>query len=285
MLMDLQESKIRLDALLPGSQLPEYQLATAEAQDRLDAGTGLVVSANLAERLDLRRGDILTLPTARGGRQLEVVDVVNLLTSAEGMIGVPHRWAATAFDRPGFSWLEVALTPEADRKAMPGRIRDVLSDSDGPVVYATEGQKFYNTGLGVIRESTSMIQAMQWANGLAATFAVASTILMGVIERRRELAVLRAVGMGATTLSRMLIRESLAYSAVGLGIGVIFGILVFRASLQVVATMTGLRLDGALSTAALGQAALAVGILAVLIGGVAARIGSSGSVESAIRHE
>jgi len=284
-LIDLEGSKIRLDALLPGTQLPEYRLASPEARRRLDAGTGLVVSDNLADRLDLRRGDLLALPTPDGPRRLEVVDVVNLLTSAEGMVGIPHQWGADAFDRPGFSWLEVSLDPGADPDQMPTAIKDALSAPDGPLVFAYPGDEFYATGLEVIRQSTSMMLAMQWAIGLAATLAVASTMLMSVNERRRELGVLRAVGMGATSVSRMLVSESLAYGTVGLGVGIVLGVLVFRAALQVVASMTGLHFDGELSIASLGHATLAVCALALVIGGLAARIGSAGDIDAAIRHE
>jgi putative ABC transport system permease protein len=285
MLIDLEGSKIRLDALLPRTQLPEYQLASPDAQARIDAGTGLVVSANLADHLGVQKGELLALPTPRGPRQLEVVDVVNLLTSAEGMVGVPHGWAADAFDRPGFSWLEIAVTPTADRAAMPDAIRDALSAPDRPVVFAYSGEEFYDTGLEVIRQSTSMMRAMQWAIGLAATLAVASTMLMSVSDRRRELGVLRAVGMGTTSVGRMLLSESLAYSAVGLGVGIVLGVLVFRASLHVVDAMTGLKFDGELSTDSLQHAIMAVSALALVIGGLAARIGSSGSIDSAIRYE
>jgi putative ABC transport system permease protein len=285
MLIDLDGSKIRLDALLPGTQLPEYQLASPEAQERLDAGTGVVISDNVADRMDLRRGDTLELPTPNGPQELEVVDVVNVLTSAEGLIGIPHAWGSEAFDRSGFSWLEVSLTAGADRDRMPAVLRDELTTPKGPVAFAYPGEEFYATGLDVVRQSTSMMRAMQWAIGIAATLAVASTMLMSVSERRRELGVLRAVGMGATSVRRMLVSESLAYGTVGLAVGIVLGVLVFRAALQVVVSMTGLRFDGQLSIASLGHATLAVGALALVIGGVAAQIGSAGDIDSAIRHE
>jgi putative ABC transport system permease protein len=228
---------------------------------------------------------MMALPTPHGSKELEVVDVINLLTSAEGLIGIPHEWGSDAFDRPGFSWLEVALTAGADRDRMPAVLRDELSKADGPVAFAYSGEEFWAAGLDVVRQSTSMMRAMQWAIGLAATLAVASTMLMSVNERRRELGVLRAVGMGATSVRRMLVSESLAYGTVGLGVGIVLGVLVFRASLQVVDSMTGLRFDGELSIASLGHATLAVCALALVIGGVAARIGSAGDIDTAIRHE
>jgi putative ABC transport system permease protein len=284
MLIDVEGNKIRLDALLPDTQLPEYQLASPQARARLDDGTGLVISANLADRLDVRTGDTLALPTPNGPGRLEVVDVVSLLTSAEGMIGIPHAWAATAFDRPGFSWLEITLDP-THRTLPPEEIGAFLSDPDGPVIHAYTGEEFYATGLDVIRQSTAMMRAMQWAIGLAATLAVASTMLMSVNERHRELGVLRAVGLGTKSISRMLVSESLAYCVIGLGIGIILGIFMFHAAFEVVGTMTGLDFDGQLSAASVRHAFMAVTALAAVIGGLAARIGSSDAIESAIRYE
>jgi putative ABC transport system permease protein len=285
MLMDVDGYKVRLDALLPGSQQPEYQLASPEAQRRLDAGTGLVISANLAASLNVARGQTLALPTPGGSRQLEVVDVVNLLTSAEGIIGISHDWAASAFGRPGFSWLEVEIVSTADRGKVSGAIDEMLSRPGEPEVYSYRGHEFYAEGLEVIRQSTSAMIAMQWAIGLAATLAVASTMLMGVNERHRELGVLRAVGLGASSLRRMLLVESLAYSAVGLAIGIGIGVLMFHTALQAVAAMTGLEFDGKLNATSLRDATITASVLAVVIGGIAARLGSSGDVDTALRYE
>jgi putative ABC transport system permease protein len=277
--------KIRLDAVLPGSKQPIYHLASPAARDRLDTGTGAVVSSNLATRLGIERGEMLTVPTTDGPRRLEVVEVLNLLNSAEGIVGVPHRWAAAALDRPGFSWLEITLTPGSERARMPGVIRDALSTPEGPPVFAYSGEEFYALGYEVIRRSTTMMTAMQVAIGLTASLAVASTMLMSVHERRRELGVLRAAGLEAPSVRSMLMAEAVAYGAVGLVVGVVLGIIMFRAAGEAVSTMSLVDFDGVLSTTSVWHAAAAVAALVLGVGAVVARIGSAGDIDSAISYE
>src|SRR6185436_18685262 len=60
---------------------------------------------------------------------------------------------------------------------------------------------------------------------LAATFIVFSALSMGVAERQRTLAMLRAIGMQRAQLGRLVVGEGLLLAAVGVIIGVPLGLL------------------------------------------------------------
>jgi putative ABC transport system permease protein len=65
---------------------------------------------------------------------------------------------------------------------------------------------------------------MQWVVVGATTLAVLNTLLISVVERRREIGILRAIGTSRRRLRRMIAIEALAIGMVGGLLGVLFGL-------------------------------------------------------------
>ena len=97
------------------------------------------------------------------------------------------------------------------------RVRDqqaYVADARGPV----------NVVLGVI----GMLLALAI---LIAILGIVNTLALGVVERTREIGLLRAIGMDRPQLSRMLRVESIAISLLGALLGLVIGV-VFAAAVQ-----------------------------------------------------
>jgi putative ABC transport system permease protein len=74
---------------------------------------------------------------------------------------------------------------------------------------------------------------------LIAILGIVNTLALGVVERTREIGLLRAIGMDRPQLSRMLRVESIAISLLGALLGLVIGV-VFAASVQTVMVDNGL---------------------------------------------
>lgn len=74
---------------------------------------------------------------------------------------------------------------------------------------------------------------------LIAVLGIVNTLALGVVERTREIGLLRAIGMDRPQLRRMLQVESIAIALLGALLGLVIGVL-FGASIQQVMAEDGL---------------------------------------------
>jgi putative ABC transport system permease protein len=90
-----------------------------------------------------------------------------------------------------------------------------------------------------LTQSAGVFLSMQWVVVGATALAVLNTLLLSVVERRRELGILRAIGTSRKRVRRMVATEALAIGTVGGALGVLFGL-----SGQYVAVLAYKRLVG-----------------------------------------
>jgi putative ABC transport system permease protein len=190
----------------------------------LDAN-GLLVDATVAAERDWQVGDTVELQMQNGQeRTLEVggtfepnnalgTHLVSMDTYT-GMGGAP-------MDR----YVYVNLSPDAGA-ATREAVEKVASAY--PVVDLKDPAGFQEEQRGQIDQMLMLVNALLVLSVLIAVLGVVNTLALSVIERTRELGLLRAVGMRRAEVRRMVRWESVVISlygaAAGLVIGVLFGV-------------------------------------------------------------
>ena len=144
-------------------------------------------------------------------------------------------WRRCAFDRLGVTPADnlafVVREPGADAAAVKAGITKVIADL--PTVTLKDQAEFAAEQRGPIDQMLYMIYALLGLAVVIAVLGIINTLALSVIERTREIGLLRAVGLSRRQLRTMLRLESVVISllgaALGVGLGVAFGIALQRA--------------------------------------------------------
>lgn len=183
---------------------------------------GLILDDELARNLGIQVGSQVRMTTGRAG--LYRVQVVGLTAKQMHPISLgymPLEELQGLFGLEGqISSLQIVLDPGADREAMQRVIAQQLPTGLSVRPPATES--------AVARETMKATeQGLRLASSfsfLLAAFIILNTFLMNVGERRRQLAVLRAIGATRGQVARMILRESLVLAGIGIALGVGIGL-------------------------------------------------------------
>ena len=219
-----------------------------------------VIGADQAVSLSISDGDAVTFTTPSGPVTLRAQVVPG---SALNAILV------TPTDIPVID--PAALTPTLWVRLSPGRlgavgiIEDLVADSEvqafiqGPAVNRAQFESVINTALGVVVGLLAVAVVI-------ALVGVANTLSLSVIERRRESATLRAIGVTRGQLRSMLAIEGVLIAAIGAVLGVALGLVYGW-----VGSLAGLSVMGDVHLAVPARE-IAVVILIAIIAGLVASV-------------
>ncbi|MBO0856700.1 MAG: FtsX-like permease family protein, partial [Nocardia sp.] len=205
---------------------------SADVLAKVAAGGGVVLSRDLAQSLSLRAGDRLTLPTPTGTHQLPVLATVPYFSALNGAVALGTAQMRAWFDSAGASTVQVRVTPGTDAGAVLAEIRSGLP----PGVQAYTGADAVQ-GFAAALEQATVLNHLIWIIvTIIAAVALLNTLMLSVLERRRELGVLRAIGSSRRFAIAMVLAEAAGIAIAGGVLGVLFGVVE-----QVVADMASSR--------------------------------------------
>ncbi|HMS75315.1 FtsX-like permease family protein [Gordonia sp. (in: high G+C Gram-positive bacteria)] len=224
--VNVGEARIIVQGLTAGSLAPFMKKAPADARRDMLAGKGMVFSKVLARTLDVGTGDRVRLATPTGYRETTVLATVDYVSLDSGTAAMSLDLLRKWFDRDGATYLQVTLKPGADAEQVRTeleRIAEQNPSASGEPVDVHSGTQAIESSKQIVEQSGAFTVAIQWIVSGAAAIALLNTLLLSVIERRRELGVLRAMGASRRFISRMVLAEAAAVAIVGSVAGLLFG--------------------------------------------------------------
>ncbi|HSN72754.1 MAG TPA: FtsX-like permease family protein [Steroidobacteraceae bacterium] len=200
------------------------------------SGRVLFLSPAAARRLGLDEGDSLTLQV---GLEPVTFEIGGLLPStaypqpvAIGDIA-DVQWL---FDRLGrLNRLDLRLEPGADRSAVRDAIAELLPAG---VAVTTPGQET-DEALRLSRAYRANLTALALVALFTGAFLVYATQSLSVVRRRRELALLHALGLTDREQIALTLTGGAIVGSLGAVLGVVLGVLVARIGLQTFGTDLG----------------------------------------------
>jgi len=213
-------------------------LSASSKRKLLDAAHPVVaVTKSFAIQHGIEHGDELPLATPSGPLRLPVVEVVDVVAPTQsGVVVINLAVMQQAYQRPGLTWVEAHAEPGVSRAALKTRIAEALADSPTPAFVST-GEETYLGARKSIVASTQIITAMEVAVFAGTALALGNALLISVIERKRELGIIRAIGTTRRQLRRMILAEATAIAVVGIALGSFQGLLQHRVGDVAVETM------------------------------------------------
>ncbi len=187
------------------------------------------LSPTAAAHLGLARGDTLRLYAAAGEVDFRVAGILPGLGEG-GEVAVVD--IAAAQERLGWlgriTRIDLRLVPGVDT----GRFRDRLAPLLPPGVVASVPSAAAGRAADISRAYRVNLDALAFVALVTGAFLVFSTLALQAAQRRRELALLRALGMTRRGIAVLLGLEGAAIGVVGAAVGTVLAVLASRAVLQ-----------------------------------------------------
>ena len=253
----LGDELVAIQGVAEGSNAVTLAVLDDNVKAAVLRGDGIAVSRNLGAALGLSVGSFIDLPTPTGTKRVEVLQVVDYLNAAGGTMAISLESMQQWYDRPGATYLELATNGDA------AAVQSELDDTLPPEVYVRSGQQALDGASGSIAQAGSLAVALQWIVSLVAAVALLNTLTLSVLERRRELGVLRAMGARRGTLSRTILSEAIAVGIVGGILGLVIGAALQYLSTLILGASTGIAIafDPSPSILLYGLVALALALV------------------------
>lgn len=223
---------LRLDAsAVVGADMLSDGRLTFLAGDRraalqaLDAGGSAILPQADADRLGLHVGDTMTLALAGGAHlDLKVAGIVERSIPGQGGEAVLVGWS-DATDHLGVTGADAFAV-----RFQPGTGADARAAlSATATTYALEANPIERIQ-GAVAEALarvfSVFDALAIVAVIVAALGIVNTLTMGVMERVRELGILRAIGMSRRQAIRMVLVEAGILGFVGVVLGSLTGLAV-----------------------------------------------------------
>jgi putative ABC transport system permease protein len=196
-----------------------------EGQFFLD-NEGAMLEAGLAKALGISVGDEIAIATTKEGRQ--TFQVVGLLAprgaaniNKAGIVFLHYTEAQKYFAKPGqFNLVSLVLDPNADEAVVEAQVAAALPQGLHARTPAMRTEQSRDT-LKDVEQGLNFAYALSIALAIIMIF---NTFLMNVGERRRQLAILRAIGTTRGQIVRMLLGEGLFMGTLGTVLGSLIGL-------------------------------------------------------------
>ncbi len=195
----------------------------AAAYTALNQERAIIVNGIFAATSGADVGDMLTIITPTGEKQYRIVGVgldylnAKLTTGYISQANLEQDFNIT---------MDVLIMANAvtgvDKSAVANRLSGLLVDF--PSFTLLEAETFYQAQVNIFQAALGMMYVMMAAMALPALIAMMNTLAINVIERTREIGVLRAVGSTRKQIRRMILAESLLLALFGTGLGILAGV-------------------------------------------------------------
>jgi putative ABC transport system permease protein len=183
----------------------------------LPAGRGVLISKNLATRWGYRTGQILHLDSPSGPLDLPIVGVVEDYRSDKGSIFLDRALYKRYWNDFAVDFIDISLKGGRDADAVKSKIEAITAGEEHAVVYTNVEFRHW---IDSLIDSFFLVSYLQLAVAvLIAVVGIANSLIVSVSERRRDFAIVRAVGGYRWQVGRMVLLEAAVIALIGVVAG------------------------------------------------------------------
>ncbi|PKH42288.1 ABC transporter permease [Nocardioides alpinus] len=200
-----------------------YDLTMLEGTDEI-SGNQAVLSEGRADDLEAGPGDSIAVEFP-GGKTiaLEVVGVFEDTPTTAG-ITMPLSVLADAGLKRSDSSLSITVQDGADRGAVKQDLEDIVEGL--PILSVQDKEEFKELISSQVNQLLYVIYGLLALAVVIAVIGIVNTLGLSVLERTREIGLLRAVGLSRRKLRLMITLESVAIALLGAVLGMVVGLVI-----------------------------------------------------------
>jgi putative ABC transport system permease protein len=205
---------------------------SAETLGQTVASGGVAISEVLAGALGVRRGDTLRIATPFGEASFPVVGVFYDYATDGGKLVMDGALYRRLWRDRTATVLAVYVAPTAQAAEVRRRIGEVIG-REGQVVVIGNAELKAEI-LAIFDRTFRVTYALEIIAVVIALLGIVNTLLTSVVERRRELATLRAIGASRGQIGRLVLWESCWLGVLGAALGSLGGVLLSVLLIEVI---------------------------------------------------
>lgn len=253
------------------------------AYDELAQGRNLIINGPFGAFTGLTIGDEVDLLTADGERTYHIVAVANDYLNAKiATAYLSQTSLENDFHITEDVMLQLNLRRGSDRAAADEQIKTLAAAY--PQFRVINGQQYYDENKQIFDAAFLGMYVVLVFLAVPSLVAMINTLAIGVIERTREIGMVRAVGATARQVRRMVLIEALILALLGTSLGLLSGLYLGRLAVDGLAS-AGFPVRSVFPWTGI-VAALAIGLLfGALAAVIPARQASRLDVVQALRYE
>ena len=187
-------------------------------------GEGVALSESLAQRLRVGPGDMLVLTSPRGPLQLKILDIYRDYTRDRGMALIGADVFRNIWGEQGIHSLAIEFAPGMTSQEIAQEGKAFIDSFGGREALVCYSNRSLKTRIVEIFNQTFAVTAVLRTISIAvAVGGVMLTLGMVVLERARDIGVLRAMGASSTQIIRMTLAESALIGVIASAVGLVSG--------------------------------------------------------------
>jgi putative ABC transport system permease protein len=254
-----------------------------DALDGMRAGA-VVVAENFSRRFHVHRGDRIALAVKSGTRWFDVSGVIVDYTSDTGMIMMDRKTYVDGWGDDRVDTYKLYLAKGADSESVRHAInRDYADRYD---LFVLTNREFREEIVGMLDRAFAVIHVLEAIAIIVSVLGVLNSLLANVLDRIREIGVLRALGMLRDQVVSMVVFEGCLLGVAGITGGVVLGLAIGHVLLAYVnVEQTGWYLPYRPSWSAVAEIAVLIGTGSALAGWYPARHAARLVIAEALGYE
>jgi putative ABC transport system permease protein len=260
-----------------GNAQDAYNALAADARN-------VIVNGILAGSANLQVGDVLPLATPSGQQDYRIVAIAgDVLSMKINTVYISQANMKSDFNKSEDIFYQVNLAPNADAALADQWLNQIVADY--PQFRLVVGREYAAEFLAQYDAIFAGIYVLLAVLSFPSLIAILNTLAIGVIERTREIGMLRAIGATRSQVWKTIVAEALLLASLGTAFGVLAGLYLSYVFVQglsasgIFKMAYSFPLAGVLAATAVG---LIFGIIAALF---PARQASQMEIIKALRYE
>ncbi len=187
------------------------------------AGRGAFASENLLALTGLRVGDSIRLQCPGGTRRFRILGSLEDYSWPRGLLAIDLDVMGGLWKSTGLTYIDSQVADRAETAAVKSRL--VALTRDRYAAHVLDQRQIVGLADDVLRQTTSAANAQVWLAAIIGFLGIGNSLIVGVLQRQREIGLLRAVGMSRGQLQKTVAIEALLIGVCAGAMGTVGGLL------------------------------------------------------------